>query len=370
MKIQTTRDEFLNKILFISRAMSPKVSNFILNGIMLEAEGTILNIYGTDLETSIKSNIEVKVETPGRVIVPSKILVNVLKSFPEAKVEMELINTTNELKVTCLKANFMLNTFSLEEYPQFPPIKKSGSFKIKNKDIKYLISKVQKASSTDESRVILTGILIDLSINKLKLAATDSYRLAVAESDVVFKGDQVKAVVPARVLDTIAKSDFYDGEIELNIEENQMSFFMGDEKGMHTTIISRLLSGKFPDYEKLIPESFNHSIIIKRETMLDVIKRISSISQDNIPIKLDIEKGRIVVSMNIREVGSSSEDFEIGYGEENIQIAFNPDFLIDGLTIIDDEKIVFNIVEPLKPIMLKPEKNGGLIYLLMPIRIS
>ncbi|OQA21264.1 MAG: DNA polymerase III subunit beta [Actinobacteria bacterium ADurb.Bin346] len=370
MKIQTTRDEVLNKALFISRAMSPKVSNFILNGIMLEAEGSKLNIYGTDLETSIKSNIHVKVDVPGRVVVPLKILINILKSFPESKIEMELINETNELKVTCQKANFTLNTFSLEEYPQFPSIKKTGSFKIKTQDLKYLISKVQKACSTDESRVALTGILLDLSGNKIKLAATDSYRLAVAESGINYDGEPIKVVVPSRVLDTIAKNDSQEAEIELNIEENQISFCIGEGKEHQTLIVSRLLSGKFPDYEKLIPENFNHSIIINRDTMADVIKRISSISQDSIPVRLDIEKGRIVVSMSIREIGSSSEDFEVSYGEESIQMAFNPDFLIDGLNIIDDEKITINIAEPLKPIMIKSEKFEGLLYLLMPIRIS
>jgi DNA polymerase-3 subunit beta len=131
-----------------------------------------------------------------------------------------------------------------------------------------------------------------------------------------------------------------------------------------------LLSGKFPDYENLIPQKFNHSIIIKKETMLDVIKRISSISQDNIPVKLELDKGKITASMNIREVGSAVEEFEVVYGEENLQIAFNPDFLIDGLNIMDGEKFVFNIVESLKPVMIKPENNENLVYLLMPIRIS
>jgi DNA polymerase-3 subunit beta len=154
------------------------------------------------------------------------------------------------------------------------------------------------------------------------------------------------------------------------MEENQISFRMAEEGGLSTIIISRLLSGKFPDYEKLIPQSFNHDIVIGREVMLDVVKRISSISQDNIPIRLDIEKGKINVSMNIREVGSSSEDFEVSYGEEKIQIAFNPDFLIDGLHVINEDKIILSIVEPLKPVMIRSEKKDDLLYLLMPIRIS
>ena len=370
MKIQTTRDDLLNRILFVSRAMSPKISNFILSGIMLEAEDSVLNIFGTDLETSIKSSVQVKVENPGRVIVPSKILVNVLKSFPESKVEIELLSSTNELEVTCINANFKLNTFSLEEYPQFPALKKLNSFKIDIVNLKTLIVKVKKSCKIDESRIILTGILIDLVKDSIRLAATDSYRLAVASSKVNYNGDPIKIVVPSRVLDTITRCDISEGEIEVNAEENQISFIISEKNDLKTAIVSRLLSGNFPDYEKLIPQSFNKNIEIDKDTMLEVIKRISSISQDNIPIKLEIDKGKITVSMNIREVGSSSEDFEVSYGEESIQIAFNPDFLIDGLNIMDEEKILFSIVEPLKPVMIRPEKNENLLYLLMPIRIS
>jgi DNA polymerase III subunit beta len=373
MKIQTTRDEILNKILFINRAMSPKVSNFILSGIMMEANKDTLNIYGTDLETSISSSFKVKVENAGRVVVPSKILINVLRSFPEAKLDLELLSETNELSLTCQKANFKLNTFALEEYPQFPEVKTQNSFKIDFKVLKNLISKVQKACSTDESRVVLTGILVDIGKDYINLAATDSYRLSVAGGEVSYKGEPVKVVVPERVLDTISKSDINDGNFEINIEENQISFVISEsseKKEFKTTVVSRLLSGKFPDYEKLVPQEFKHSIIMDRNKILEVIKRVASISQDNVPIRLDFEKGKLVVSMNIRETGSSVEDLEIGYGEETIQIAFNPEFLIEGLNIMDEEKIIFNIVEPLKPVKMIPDKNKNRFYLLMPIRIS
>jgi len=386
MKIQTTRDEILNKIMFINKAMSPKVSNFILSGIMLESskKDNMLNIYGTDLETSIKSFIKVKVESDGKVVIPSKILINVLRSFPEAKVDIEFLQDTNELSLTCQKANFKLNTFPVEEYPQFPEIKSTKSLKINFNLFKTLVSKVQKSRSMDESRIMLTGILIDISNNYVKMAATDSYRLAVAGGEALIKkasseGGSIKVVVPERVLDTIAKSDLKNNEIEINIEENQISFLLTDENNKDdkdnkeenkTMVVSRILSGKFPDYEKLIPQDFNHSIIINKNIILEVIKRVSSIAQDNVPIKLDFEKGRLIVSMNIRETGSAVEDFEISYGQEAIQIAFNPDFLIDGLTIMDEEKIIFNIVEPLKPVLIKQEKNENVLYLLMPIRVA
>ncbi len=369
MKIETTRDTLLNKILLVNRTITPKITTYVLSGIMLEADNN-LNIHSTDLETSIKTFVKAKVLEKGKVIVPSKILVNVLKSFPEAKIKLEHLSATNELTITCQKAKFTLNTLSLEEYPQFPTIKKQNFFKIDLKDFRYLISKVQKASSTDESRIILTGVLIEVNKGNMKMVATDSYRLSIVEKEIKFKGKPLKVVIPARVLDSILKSDYLEGEIDINIEENQVSFELNREKELKTTIVTRLLSGKFPDYEKLIPSDFKHSIIVNREKIMEVIRRVSSIEQDNIPIKLDIGEGKISVSMNIREVGSASEDFKVAYAEEKIPIAFNPGFLIDGIDIIGGKNIIFCIVEPLKPVLLKPEKDDGLVYLLMPIRIS
>ena len=172
------------------------------------------------------------------------------------------------------------------------------------------------------------------------------------------------------MLDNIAKSEFKDGDIEINIEENQVSFYMEGDSKKKIIMVSRLLSGKFPEYKQLIPQNMKHDIIIDKEKILEVVKRISSISQDNIPIKVTIDKGKITISMNIREVGSSSEDFDVSYGEEKMEIAFNPEFLIDGINIMDDKNIIFSIEEPLKPILIKSEKNKNLIYLLMPIRVS
>jgi DNA polymerase-3 subunit beta len=369
MKLETTRDTLLNKILLVNRTITPKITTYVLSGIMLEADNK-LNIHSTDLETSIKTFVKAKVLEKGKVIVPSKILVNVLKSFPEAKIKLEHLSATNELIITCQKAKFTLNTLSLEEYPQFPTIKKQNFFKIDLKDFKYLVSKVQRASSTDESRIILTGVLIEVSEDNMKMVATDSYRLSIVEKEIKFKGKPLKVVIPARVLDSILKSDYSEGEIDINIEENQVSFELDKGKELKTTIVTRLLSGKFPDYEKLIPSDFKHSIVVNREKIMEVIRRVSSIEQDNIPIKLDIGEGKISVSMNIREVGSSSEDFKVAYAEEKIPIAFNPGFLIDGIDIIGGKNIIFCIVEPLKPILIKPEKDDNLIYLLMPIRIS
>ncbi|MDP3011932.1 MAG: DNA polymerase III subunit beta, partial [Candidatus Hydromicrobium sp.] len=265
---------------------------------------------------------------------------------------------------------FTLNTLSLEEYPGFPEIKKENYIKINLNKFRNLVIKAQKAASLDEGRAILTGVLLEIEEGLLSMAATDSYRLSIVKENIDTGRPPTKVVIPSKVLDSIVKSEYKDSDIGINIEENQISFYLEGDNKKKNIIVSRLLSGKFPEYKQLIPKSLKHNIVINKEKMLDVVKRISSISQDNIPVKLTIDKGKITVSMSIREIGSSSEDFEVSYGEERIEIAFNPEFLMDGINIMDEKNIILSIEESLKPILIKSEKNKNLIYLLMPIRAS
>jgi DNA polymerase-3 subunit beta len=369
MKFQTTKNDLLESIIATSKAIGPRAASFILSGVMLDA-GDKLVAYSTDLETSIKCVTKVKVIEKGKTVVPSRVLTNILKSLEESKVELGLERETNRVKITCGEARFSLNTMSIEEYPDFPEIKKGNPLKIDLKVFKGLLSKVQKAASLDESRGILTGVLMEIEGSLMRMVATDSYRLAMIKEDLSGGSQNIKVVIPTKVLDSIIRSEYEKGEIEICLDENQISFFMRGEKKGERVIVSRLLSGKFPEYKQLIPKNLKHNIVIDKEKMLEVVKRISSISQDNMPIKLIFDKGRTTVSMDIKEVGSSSEDFEVSYGEERIEIAFNPDFLLDGINMMDGKSIILSIEEPLKPIIIKSEKNKELIYLLMPVRVS
>lgn len=369
MKFQTTKAGFLDTILFASRVINPKASSLILNGIMLDAEKE-LTVYGTDLETSIKCITPVKILKKGKTVVPARVLINILKSLKESKIEFELDESKNQVKINCEKAFFMLNTLPLGEYPGFPETKEEKKLKIKLDKFRDLVARTRKAASMDESRAILTGVFMEIENGTLSLVATDSYRLALVKEKIDEKISSIGVVVPSKVLDNVSRSEYGGNDIEINIEENQISFYLEESGKRKDIIVSRLLSGKFPEYGQLIPQKLKHNIVVDKEKILDVVKRISSISQDNIPVKLTIDKGSITVSMNVREVGSSSEDFEVSYADEKIEIAFNPEFLMDGLNIMDGKNIIMSIDQPLKPILIRPEKNNNLIYLLMPIRVS
>ncbi|MDD5600405.1 MAG: DNA polymerase III subunit beta [Candidatus Humimicrobiaceae bacterium] len=371
MKFQTTRNNLLDTALFVNKMINPKISSPILNGMMIDV-GKELTLYSTDLETSIKSTVPVVVYEEGKAVVLSKIFINILKSLKESKVDIEFDKLANQIKISCGNALFTLNTLPAGEFPSFPEIKKEKQIKINIDKFKDLVLKVQKAASIDESRTVLTGIFFNIEDGVFNMVATDSYRLALVKNEIGEKSSTIGVTVPAKVLDSIAKSEYRGSDININIEENQISFYPveNEQSGQgKDVIVTRLLSGKFPDYKQLLPDRLKHEIAIDRNKMLDVVRRITSISQDSVPVKLTIDSGRISVSMSIREIGSSSEDFEIPYEGERIEISFNPEFLMDGLNIMDCDKIIMSIDEPLKPITIKPEKKDNPIYLLMPMRV-
>jgi DNA polymerase III subunit beta len=369
MKLQTTRGELLDLVSFSSRAINPRTSTFILNGLLLEAEEK-LTVFSTDLETSIKSSMDAKIEETGKAVVPAKILINILKSLKETKIKIELNKETNQLQITGDNAFFSLNTLSLEDFPSFPEIKEQKPIKIDLEEFAGIVLKVQRAVSQDESRAILTGMLMEIVDNKLTLVATDSYRLALVRKDLENRLDEIRIVVPSRVLEGITKDGFKNKSLEIMLEEKQVIFYLKENGEAKNVIISRLLSGKYPEYKKLIPEKVKHNILIEKEKMLDVVRRISSISQDNIPVRIVIDKGKMTAAMDIKEIGSSNESFEVAYGEERLETAFNPYYLMDGITMMDSKNIILSIEDPLKPMLIKPEGDENSTYLLMPIRIS
>ncbi len=369
MKIDTTKNHLLDAILFASRIISSKPTNYILNGIMLEANKN-LTIYSTDLEINIKTEIQVSVKEKGKVVVPSKILLNILKNFPESKIELALNQEKNQLTITCQKAVFTLNLLPLEEFPQYPKIDTDNTLHIQMEKFKDLILKTQKSISTDEGRIVLTGVLCSIYQDRITMVSTDSYRLSFIEEKIQSSENEQSVVIPGKALDNILKTESGTNQLKINIEPNQVSFGIEDKKGQKTTITSRLLSGKFPNYEQLIPKNIKHEILIDKAKLLEVVRRISSISQENLPIKIKAGAGKINVSMDIKEIGSSSEEFDVAYGEEEIDIAFNPHFLLEGIHTIDGKNIILGIEETLKPVLLKPEDEKNYFYLLMPIRIT
>jgi DNA polymerase-3 subunit beta len=227
---------------------------------------------------------------------------------------------------------------------------------------------VARAASRDETRPHLTGVLVTASDKQLRMVATDSYRLSVKETVLEEALDgSLEANVPARTLQElgrIASSDAAD-QIEVIALENQVIFKVGD-----VILSSRLVEGRFPNYQQLLPESYEHALRLERGEVLDVVRRVSLLAQKNAPLRLRFADGALEVSAQTPDVGEASEALAVPYEGEPLEIGFNPEFFRDGLESAESDELTLKLISPLRPGLIESGDNGAFRYLVMPIRLN
>ena len=226
------------------------------------------------------------------------------------------------------------------------------------------IGRVRRAASRDESRPVLTGILVRFEPGKLVMAATDSYRLSVKETAIEDQLPELEAIVPARALEELQRIAAGAEMLELGVRENQVIF--GADGVWLTT---RRIDGQFPNYKQLLPDTFEHVVALNRLEVLDVVRRTSVLAQRNSPLRLRFAEGELVISSQTQDVGESRESLPIQYVGEPLEIGFNAEFLRDGLDSVEGDEVTINLISPLRPGLLKGG-NGDFWYLIMPIRLA
>jgi DNA polymerase III subunit beta len=226
---------------------------------------------------------------------------------------------------------------------------------------------VSRSASRDESRPVLTGILVRFESGKLIMAATDSYRLSVKET-ILERGpsQELEAIVPARALgelSRIAQATAADA-LSIAIRENQVVF---DVDGVALT--ARRIDGQFPNYKQLVPETFEAEVELPREEFLDVVRRTALMAQRKSPLRLRFEEGQVTVSAQTQDVGEARESLPVRYAGDLLEIGFNAEFLRDGLESVSDEQVRLKLISPLRPGLIQGARDDFL-YLIMPIRLA
>ncbi|MBU2597772.1 MAG: DNA polymerase III subunit beta [Actinobacteria bacterium] len=366
MKARIERTVFLEGVQITNRAISQRSLLPILSGILVESD-KVLNLCATDLETTIITKIDAKVEKKGETVIPSRLIFDILRNLPEAAVELEFIPDKSKVVIRCQNSIFNLNTLPANDFPTPPSIIEKNKCSLKFSIFKETINSVIKAASTDETRPVLTGILISIGKDFLKMVTTDSYRLAIKGTKI--KGgpkEEIKALVPAKVLSEIIRLPINDEEnIEIVLGENLISFETKAAK-----VISRLIAGNFPDYEQLLTKDFKTDFLINTQEFEDIIRRISTLAKEDAPVKLSINKNGLLVSASTREVGDAEEKMKMKITKPPMDIAFNPKFLLDGISVIDEDESQLCFVDSLKPGIIKPKERDDYLYLIMPVRIT
>jgi len=363
LRISCSKDELVQGLSVVSRAVSTRTSVQILSGILLEARGSELQLAATDMELSLRATVAAQVEGDGAIVLPGRTLVDIARLLPSDEVSIEHKPTESVVHVVSGSASYTLNAFNPEDFPRLPATDSVATFTVEREALLETISRVGRAASKDESRPVLTGVLVQFTSDKLVMAATDSYRLAVKETPLAGSAAELEAIVPGRALTELARLATGDGDVEIGVHENQVLFAVD---GIWLT--TRRIDGQFPNYRQLLPEAFEHELTLPRSELLDVVRRAAVMIQRSTPLQLRFAEGELTVIARTHEVGESTESMPVGFTGDTLEIGFNADFLRDGLESMTGDDVRFKLISPLRPAVLQGESDD-FTYLVMPIRL-
>ncbi len=362
LRATCSRDDLAAALGIVARGLSSRGAVQVLSGILLRAEEGRLTLASTDMEISLRASIDGTVSGDGAVAVPGRLLTDLARLLPDDSVTLTHQEGEGLLEVTSGSHLSRLNVYSAEDFPRLPPIE-VDLHAIAAPALLATIEKVARAASRDESRPVLTGILVRFEGNRLIMAATDSYRLAVKETELESSGTELDAIIPARALQELARLAAGADKVRLGVHENHVIFSAGD-----VWLTSRRIDGQFPNYKQLLPESFEAEVMTPRAPLLDVIRRAGVLAQRNAPLRLRFAEGELSVSAQTQDVGEAHESLPIDYAGEPLEIGFNPDFLRDGLEAVGTETVQLRLINPLRPAVISaPDESFW--YLIMPIRL-
>jgi DNA polymerase III subunit beta len=368
MKLTVSREKLLAALQITSRAVSTRATLPSLGGIQLEAADGSLTLRATDMELGLSTTLDdAQVESPGTVLLPGRLLGDVVRSLPPGDVTLALRAEQRDVEITASNARFHLRTLPAEDFPRLPELAEDVAT-LPATPLAETIDRVARAASRDEVRPILTGVLFQAEGSTLTMVATDSYRLSVKHTQLESPlPAAIEANVPARALRELARIVAQGGaeEVALSLARNQAVFRAGG-----VLLSSRLIEGQFPSWRQLIPESFEHEVRLPREELLEVARRISQLAQRNAPLRFAFAEGELTVAAETPEVGDASEAIPAPYSGEPLEIAFNPQFVVEGIESVDGEELVMKLSSPLRPGLLEPVESEDFSYLVMPIRLN
>jgi DNA polymerase-3 subunit beta len=363
LRVTCPRADLAAALGVVARAVSTRGAVQVLGGILLRAEDEKLTLAATDMEISLRSSLAGEIAGDASVVVPGRLLTDLVRLLPDETVTLSHDEGDGVLSVTSGSHSSRLNVYSAEDFPRLPPLD-VPLHRIDAKALLETIDKVGRAASRDESRPVLTGILVRFEGERLVMAATDSYRLAVKETPLEAGGPDLEAIIPARALQELVRIASGSDEVELGVHENHVLFSAGD-----VWLTSRRIDGQFPNYKQLLPESFEIEIETPRAPLLEVVRRAGLMAQRNAPLRLRFAEGELTVSAQTQDVGEATESIPVDFAGEELEIGFNPEFLRDGLEAVAGDTVRLKLINRLRPgLVAAPEESFW--YLIMPIRLA
>jgi DNA polymerase-3 subunit beta len=369
LKLTVSRETFLARLGIAVRAASTRSAIQTLSGVLIRVGEDRAELLATDMELGLRVGLDPASSTPGEVVMPGRLLLDVVRSLPKDDLTLEYRSAQQDVEVTSGQAKFHLRTLPAEDFPKLPDPPAEGTLTVPTAAFVDTISRVARAASRDETRPHLTGVLVTASGDELRMVATDSYRLGVKETKLDQQLDgSLEANVPARTLQELGRIATAGGADTIGVAalENQVIFTVDG-----VVLSSRLVEGRFPNYQQLLPETYEHELRVSRDELLEVVRRVGLLAQKNAPLRLRFTEGSLDVSAQTPDVGEASESLPIPFAGEELEIGFNPEFFREGLESAESEELILKLISPLRPGLIQSGDEGaGCRYLVMPIRLN
>lgn len=375
-KFRCERDTFSEALTVAGRAAAgAAASRAALTGVHLHLAGDTLTVTGSDLDLTLSATVEVAGAGDGTAVAPARLLSEIVRTATAGSVEFLVAD--GEASIVAGSSEFSIRLIPEEDYPQLsfkedkaedggavefnPAVTFSGA------EFRDALSQVVKSASSDDSRPILTGVLMAAEgESRLRLVSTDSYRLSVRDLEgSSILGERQKVLVPSRALGELQRLIADSDEVSLKLAEHYAQFLVGSVQ-----LTTRLIPGDFPNYQGLIPSDHPNCLTVDREQLRDVVKRVGLLALDSTPVRLAMGAESLEVMAVTHDVGKANESMEARYAGEDLTVAFNPSYLVDGLEAATGSEVTLETADAVKPALLRSVGDEGFLYLLMPVRVS
>lgn len=364
MEFKVNQRELSKHINIVQKSISSRTTLQILDGILLQAKNGKLKLTGTDLELSIESFVDCQIMEEGSIIVNSRIFGDIVKRLPNSDISIKVDKTS--INIRCEHSEFNISGSPGEEYPDLPLVVERDSFSIPMDIFKSVIRKTVFATTTDETRPTLTGVLVEIEDRMITFVALDGYRLAFKRLPIESEA-QTKIIIPGRSLNEINKIlDDKEEDMDISIAPSHIIVNLGD-----TTIYSRLLEGPFFNYKDIIRQDHKTSAVVNKEGFQRSLERASLLAKEEKAnlVKLSLVEEKLNIKSNT-EVGNVFEVIDAKKDGEDVNIAFNSRYILEGIKAIDDEEIKLNFMGSLNPCIINGLEDEDYIYLVLPVRLA
>jgi DNA polymerase-3 subunit beta len=369
MRIRCEKDQLLTAVQIVQKATATKTTLPILTGIYLSANDGQMELQATDYEMGISIVIPVEVIEQGKAVLSGKIFPDIIRKIPGKKIEISSSPNNSMINIAAEKAEFKVLSFPAEEFPTIKKFESNNTMILKDDVLKEMIRKTVFACSNDESRPLFTGALVEVNEQELAMVATNTHRLAVKKMLVSQVNSPLKMIIPGKLLSEVAKVLNFDHPVDVSVNwlKNQVAFAFEN-----IYIMSRVIEGQFPDYKKVIPTEFLSQCSISAESLYEAVERVSLLAKDGeySIIKIKFAAETIELSGNNPDAGSATENLDVVFDGDPLEIAFNAKYLLDILRVAGNSVVKFHLKSALSPVMVDVDDDNTYTYILTPIRTN